>query len=35
MVSISPFERTPLKKLFSEEKYQDVKEQLCNQFKMF
>ena len=35
MVSLSVFDRTPLKKLFSEEKYQDVKEQLCNQLKMF
>jgi len=35
MVSLSAFDRTPLKKLFSEEKYQDVKEQLCNQLKMF
>ena len=35
MVSLSAFDRTPLKKLFSEEKYQDVKEQLCNQLKLF
>ena len=35
MASLSVFDRTPLKKLFSEEKYQDVKELLCNQLKMF
>lgn len=35
MISLSAFDRTPLNKLFSEEKYQDVKEQLCNQLKMF
>jgi hypothetical protein len=35
MVSLSPFERTPLQKLFSEEKYQDVKELLYNQLKLF
>jgi hypothetical protein len=35
MVSLSAFDRTPLQKLFSEEKYQDVKEQLYNQLKLF
>ena len=35
MVSLSAFDRTPLQKLFSEEKYQDVKEQLDNQLKLF
>ena len=35
MVSLSPFERTSLQKLFSEEKYQDVKELLYNQLKLF
>jgi len=35
MISLSVFDRTPLKKLFSEEKYQDVKEHLCNQLEMF
>lgn len=35
MISLSAFDRTPLNKLFSEEKYQDIKEQLCNQLKMF
>lgn len=35
MVSLSVFDRTPLQKLFSEEKYQDVKEQLYNQLNLF
>jgi hypothetical protein len=35
MVSLSAFDRTPLQKLFSEEKYQDVKELLYNQLKLF
>ena len=35
MVSLSAFDRTPLKKLFSEEKYQDVNERLYNQLKLF
>ena len=35
MISLSVFDRTPLKKLFSEEKYQDVKEPLYNQLKLF
>lgn len=35
MISVSPFERTPLVELFSEEKYQDVKELTYNQLKMF
>jgi hypothetical protein len=35
MISLSVFDRTPLKKLFSEEKHQDVKEQLWNQLKLF
>lgn len=35
MISLSPFERTPLVELFSEEKYQDVKEPLYNQLKLF
>jgi IS4 transposase len=35
MISLSPFERTPLIELFSEEKYQDVKEPLYNQLKLF
>lgn len=35
LVSLSPFDRTPMKILFSEEKYQDVKEPLYNQLKLF
>lgn len=35
MISLSPFERTPLIELFSEEKYQDVKEPLYIQLKLF
>jgi len=35
MVSLSVFDRTPLHELFSEEKYQDVKEPLYNQLKLF
>jgi hypothetical protein len=35
MISLSPFERTPLIEFFSEEKYQDVKEPLYNQLKLF
>ncbi|MEI7491342.1 MAG: IS4 family transposase [Bacteroidota bacterium] len=31
MVSLSAFDRTPIKKLFLTENYQDVKEQNCNQ----
>lgn len=35
LISVSPFERTPLVELFFEEKYQDVKEQVYNQLRMF
>lgn len=35
LVSLSAFDRTPLKELFSEEIYQNVKEPLYNQLKMF
>lgn len=35
MVSLSAFDRTPLQKLFSEKKYQDVNEHLYNQLKLF
>jgi IS4 transposase len=35
MVSLSAFDRTPLQKLFSEKKYQDVNERLYNQLKLF
>ena len=35
MVSLSAFDRTPLQKLFAEDKNQDVKELLYNQLKMF
>lgn len=35
LVSISAFDRTPLKKTFKNENYQDVKEQNYNQLKMF
>jgi len=35
MVSLSVFDRTPLNELFSEEKYQDVKEPFYNQLKLF
>jgi hypothetical protein len=35
LISISAFDKTPLKTLFTNEKYQDAKEQCCNQLKMF
>jgi len=35
LVSISTFDRTPLKELFANENYQDVKEQNYNQLKLF
>ena len=35
LVSISTFDRTPLKELFADENYQDVKEQNYNQLKLF
>jgi len=35
LVSVSPFERVPLTRIFANENYQDVKEQLYNQLKMF
>ena len=35
MISLSAFDRTPIKKLFLNEENQDVKEQLYNQLKMF
>ena len=35
MTSLSVFERTPLKELFSEEKYQEIKEPFYNQLKLF
>jgi hypothetical protein len=35
MVSLAPFERVPLKELFENVEYQDVKEQNYNQLKMF
>jgi IS4 transposase len=35
LVSISAFDRTPLRQTFSNENYQDVKEQFYNQLKMF
>ena len=35
LVSLSVFDRTPLKELFTEEKYQNIKEQNYNQLKMF
>lgn len=35
LVSISPFDKTPLKTLFANENYQDVKELYCNQLKLF
>lgn len=35
MVSLSAFDKTPLQKLFSEKKYQDVKGHLYNQLKLF
>ena len=35
LVSISAFDRTPLKELFADENYQDVKEQNYNQLKLF
>lgn len=35
MISLSAFDRTPLQKLFSEKKYQDVNEHLYNQLKLF
>jgi len=35
LISLSAFDRTPLKNLFLNEENQDVKEQFCNQLKMF
>lgn len=35
LVSLSSFDRTPVKKLFANEKFQDIKEQYCKQLKMF
>jgi IS4 transposase len=35
MVSLSVFDRTPLNQLFTEDKYQDFKEPLYNQLKLF
>ena len=35
MISLSAFDRTPIKKLFLNEENQDVKEQIYNQLKMF
>ena len=35
MISLSAFDRTPIKNLFEVENYQDVKEQFYNQLKMF
>jgi hypothetical protein len=34
-ISISAFERTPLKNLVAKKNYQDVKEQFCNQLILF
>ena len=35
LISLAPFDRTPMKKLFENAEYQDVKEQKYNQLKMF
>lgn len=35
MVSLSSFDRTPIKELFNKDKYQVIKEQDCKQLKMF
>ena len=35
VISLSAFDRTPIKKLFSNENYQDVKEQISNQLILF
>jgi hypothetical protein len=35
MVSLAPFDRTPLSKLFENINYQDVKEQNYSQLKLF
>ncbi len=35
LISISIFDKTPLKNLFTNENYQNVKEPICNQLKMF
>lgn len=35
LISLPVFDRTPLKQLFFEAKYQGIKEQYCNQLKMF
>ena len=35
MVSLSSFDRTPIKELFTKDKYQVIKEHDCNQLKMF
>jgi hypothetical protein len=35
MISLAPFDRTPVRKLFEDAEYQDVKEQNYNQLKLF
>jgi hypothetical protein len=35
MISLAPFDRTPMRKLFEDAEYQDVKEQKYNQLKLF
>ena len=35
LISLAPFDRDPMKKLFENVEYQDVKEQKCNQLKIF
>ena len=35
MISLAPFDRTPMRKLFENAEYQDVKEQKYNQLKLF
>ncbi len=35
MISLAPFDRTPMKKLFENAEYQNVKEQVYDQLKLF
>jgi hypothetical protein len=35
MISLAPFDRTPMKKLFENTEYQNVKEQEYDQLKLF
>ena len=35
LISLAPFDRTPMKQLFENVEYQDVKEQKLNQLKIY